>query len=221
MRVLIGDDEVLVRAGLAHVLAGGGFDVVAAAANATELLQLATSHRPDLVVTDIRMPPRNADDGLLAALRIRRELPGTAVVVLSQHLQRRYAVELLAKSPAGVGYLLKQRISDATTFCDDLRRVGAGGTALDPEIVELMLARARRAAKVTGGGNAIDALTNRQRQVLELMAAGYTNAAIARQLSVTEKSVVAHASHIYEGLGLLPDDDGHRRVLAVVQYLNR
>ncbi|MET0866015.1 MAG: LuxR C-terminal-related transcriptional regulator, partial [Nakamurella sp.] len=133
----------------------------------------------------------------------------------SQHLQRRYAVELLAKSPAGVGYLLKQRISDVTTFCENVLRVGTGGTALDPEIVELMLARARR------GGDAIEALTDRQRQVLELMAAGYSNAAIARRLSVTEKSVVAHASHIYEGLGLLPDDDGHRRVLAVVQYLNR
>lgn len=215
MRIVIGEDEVLVRAGLAQVLRDGGFDVVAAAANADELLQYTISHRPDLVVTDIRMPPGNTDDGLMAALRIRRELPGTAVVVLSQHVQRRYAVELLSRSPAGVGYLLKQRISDVTTFCENVRRVGAGGTALDPEIVALMLARARR------GGDAIDALTDRQRQVLELMAAGYTNSAIARRLSLTEKSVVAHASHIYDSLGLLPDDDGHRRVQAVVQYLDR
>lgn len=215
MRVLIGEDEVLVRAGLAQVLRDGGFEVVATAADAAELLQHAGFHRPDVVVTDIRMPPTNTDDGLMAALRIRRELPGTAVVVLSQHLQRRYAVELLAKHPGGVGYLLKQRVSDVTTFCENVRRVGAGGTALDPEIVALMLARARR------GGNAIDALTDRQRQVLELMAAGYTNSAIARRLSLTDKSVVAHASRIYDSLGLIPDDDGHRRVLAVVQYLNR
>ena len=215
MRVVIGDDEILVRAGLAQVLRDGGFDVVAAAADAAELVRYTGLHRPDIVVTDIRMPPGNADDGLVAALRIRRELPGTAVVVVSQHLQRRYAVELLAKSPDGIGYLLKQRITDVATFCEDVRRVGSGGTALDPDIVALMLARARR------GGNAIDNLTDRQRQVLELMAAGKTNSAIARELSVTEKSVVAHASHIYDGLGLRPDDDGHRRVLAVVQYLNR
>ena len=215
MRVVIGDDEVLVRAGLEQVLRAGGFDVVAAAADAAELVRYAGLHRPDIVVTDIRMPPGGSDDGLIAALRIRRELPGTAVVVVSQHLQRRYAVELLAKSPAGIGYLLKQRIADGATFCADVRQVGAGGTALDPEIVTLMLARARR------GGDAIDNLTDRQRQVLELMAAGKTNSAIARQLSLTEKSVVAHASNIYNGLGLLPDDDGHRRVLAVMQYLNR
>lgn len=215
MRVVIGDDEVFVRVGLEQVLRNGGFEVVAAAADASELLRFAGQHRPDIVVTDIRMPPGNTDDGLIAALRIRRDLPGTAVVVVSQHLQRRYAVELLAKSPSGIGYLLKQRITDAATFCADVRRVGAGGTALDPEIVALMLARARR------GGNAIDALTDRQREVLELMAGGNTNSAIARRLSLTEKSVVAHASHIYDGLGLIPDDDGHRRVLAVVQYLNR
>lgn len=215
MRVVIGDDEVLVRTGLSQVLRDGGFDVVAEAADASQLRQYAAFHRPDMVVTDIRMPPGNTDDGLVAALRIRRELPGTAVVVLSQHVQRRYAVELLANNSEGIGYLLKQRISDVTTFCENIRRVGTGGTALDPEIVELMVARARR------GGDAIDALTERQRQVLELMAAGYSNAAIARRLSVNEKSVVAHASHIYEGLGLLPDDEGHRRVQAVVQYLNR
>jgi len=215
MRVVIGDDEVLVRAGLAQVLRDGGFDVVAAASDAAQLLQYTKFHRPTLVVTDIRMPPGNADDGLAAALRIRQELPGTAVVVLSQHLQRKYAVELLANNSEGIGYLLKQRISDVITFCENVRRVGTGGTALDTEIVDLMVARARR------GGDAIDALTERQRQVLELMAAGYSNAAIARRISVTEKSVVAHASHIYEGLGLLPDDDGHRRVQAVVQYLNR
>jgi DNA-binding NarL/FixJ family response regulator len=124
-------------------------------------------------------------------------------------------MELLARSPAGIGYLLKQRITDVATSCADVRRVGTGGTALNPEIVALMLARARR------GGNAIDALTDRQRQALELMAGGSTNSAIARRLSLTEKSVVAHASHIYDGLGLLPDDDDHRGVLAVLQYLNR
>ena len=161
------------------------------------------------------MPPGSADDGLQVALRIRRELPGTAVVVLSQHMQRRYAMELLDDGPSGVGYLLKQRISDVPAFCDDLRRVGAGGTALDPEVVSLMLARARR------GRTGIDRLTDRQRQVLALMAQGCSNAAIARRLSITEKAVVAHISHLYDGLELALDYEGHRRVLAVVQYLNR
>lgn len=215
MRVVIGEDEALVRTGLAHILTHAGFDIAAAVPDAAALWSAVTRLTPDLVVTDIRMPPGDADDGLQVALRIRRELPGTAVVVLSQHMQRRYAMELLDDGPAGVGYLLKQRISDVPAFCDDLRRVGAGGTALDPEVVSLMLARARR------GRTGIDRLTDRQRQVLALMAQGYSNAAIARRLSITEKAVVAHISHLYDGLELALDDEGHRRVLAVVQYLNR
>jgi DNA-binding NarL/FixJ family response regulator len=215
VRVVIGDDEVLVREGLAHVLQGGGFEVVASAANATELLTCTAALRPDLIVTDIRMPPHGTDDGLVAALRIRRELPGTAVVVLSQYVQRRYAMELLAGNSSGVGYLLKQRVADIATFCADVRRVGAGGTALDPLVVERMLARAGR------GDDTLITLTGRQRQILGLMAEGCSNAAIARRISITEKAVVAHVSKIYDRLGLRPDDDEHRRVLAVVRFLNR
>lgn len=215
MRVVIGDDEVLVREGLAHVLQGGGFEVVASAANATELLTCTAALRPDLIVTDIRMPPHGTDDGLVAALRIRRELPGTAVVVLSQYVQRRYAMELLAGNSSGVGYLLKQRVADIATFCADVRRVGDGGTVLDPLVVERMLARAGR------GDDTLITLTGRQRQILGLMAEGCSNAAIARRISITEKAVVAHVSKIYDRLGLRPDDDEHRRVLAVVRFLNR
>lgn len=215
MRVVIGDDEVLVREGLGHVLQNGGFDVVASAKDATELLSRTAALRPDLIVTDIRMPPGNTDDGLVAAIRIRQELPGTAIVVLSQYVQRRYAMELLEGNPSGVGYLLKQRVADITTFCADVRRVGAGGTALDPLVVERMLARAGR------GDDALTTLTGRQREILGLMAEGCSNAAIARRISITEKAVVAHVSKIYDGLGLRPDDDEHRRVLAVIRFLNR
>lgn len=215
MRVVIGENEALVRTGLAHILTHAGFDIAAAVPDAAALWSAVTRLAPDLVVTDIRMPPGDADDGLQVALRIRRELPGTAVVVLSQHMQRRNAMELLDDGSSGVGCLLKQRISDVPAFCDDLRQVGAGGTALDPEVVSLMLARARR------GRTGIDRLTDRQRQVLALMAQDCSNAAIARRLSITEKAVVAHISHLYDGLELALDDDGHRRVLAVVQYLNR
>lgn len=215
MRVVIGEDEALVRTGLAHILEHHGFEVAGTAADAARLWALVTSVRPDLLVTDIRMPPGNADDGLRIALRTRVELPATAVVVLSQHMQRSYAVELLDGGSNGVGYLLKQRISDIGGFCADLRRVAAGGTALDREVVALMVARAQRA----GGG--IDLLTGRQREVLALMAQGLSNAEIARRLLITEKAVVAHVSHLYDGLGLTLDDVGHRRVQAVVAYLNR
>jgi DNA-binding NarL/FixJ family response regulator len=188
VRVVIGEDEALLR-------------------DATQL------HRPDLVVTDIRMPPSNADDGLRAAIEIRQNQPGTAVVVLSQHLQRRYAIELLAGDSAGVGYLLKQRIANIEAFCDDLRRVGAGGSALDSDVVALMVARAR------GSNLHLRRLTDRQSQVLALMAEGRSNASIARRLSITEKAVVQHISHIYSELGLPVSEEDHRRVLAVVHYL--
>ncbi|HEU4540199.1 MAG TPA: response regulator transcription factor [Jiangellaceae bacterium] len=214
MRVVIGEDEVLLRQGLTHVLDHAGFEVVATAADATELVRRAREHKPDLVVTDIRMPPSHTDEGLVAALQIRRARPQTAVVVLSQHVQRRYAAELLAEFPSGVGYLLKQRIADIDTFCEDLERVCNGGTVLDPEVVALMLARAQHS------DDALGRLTERQHEVLALMAQGRSNAAIARQLTITEKAVVQHTSHIYDILGLSPGADDHRRVLAVLRYLS-
>lgn len=214
MRVVIGEDEALLREGLVLLLRRGGLDVVATAADAGALLAAVAAHEPDLVLTDIRMPPDRTDDGLRAALRVRAERPGTAVVVLSQHVQRRYAVELLAERPSGVGYLLKQRVADVDNFCADLRRVAAGGTALDPEVVTLMLSAAR-------GADPVARLSPRRREVLGLIAEGRTNAAIARRLTISEKAVVAHASGIYDSLGLAPDGDDHRRVLAVVRYLTR
>jgi DNA-binding NarL/FixJ family response regulator len=213
MRVVIGEDEALLRAGLTHVLTAGGFQVVAAAGDARELLRATDEHHPDLVVTDIRMPPGHADEGLRAALDIRRRLADIAIVVLSQHLQRRYAIELLSEHPAAVGYLLKQRIADIDTFTGDLRRVCAGATVLDPEVVRLMMARARVDSEP------LQRLTSRQLEVLALMAEGRTNAYIARTLSISERAVVQHTSHIYDELDLPDTDENHRRVLAVLRYL--
>ena len=215
MRVVIGEDEALLRQGLTHVLEHAGYDVIGAAADADELLRHTAEGAPDLVITDIRMPPTHTDEGLVAAMEIQRTQPGAALVLLSQHVQRRYAVELLTVRPSRIGYLLKQRIADIPTFCADLERVCAGGTVLDPEVVGLMLTRARR------GHHALGRLTARQSEVLALMAEGRTNASIARRLSVTERAVVGHASHIYDTLGLPPSDDDHRRVLAVLRYLAR
>ncbi len=214
MRIVIAEDEALLRQGLIHLLEHAGYDVVAAAADADELLRRTAEHEPDMVVTDIRMPPSRTDDGLVAALHIRRTYAQTAVMVLSQHVQRRYAVELLAERPSGVGYLLKQRISDVSTFCADLERVSTGGTVLDPEVVAVMLTRAQRS------DGALRLLTPRQREVLSQMAEGRSNAAIARRLHITEKAVVQHASRIYDQLGLAPHDDDHRRILAVLRYLS-
>ena len=214
MRVVIGEDEALLRTGLVHVVQAAGFDVVAAVGDARELVRSAGDHLPDVVVTDIRMPPDHRDAGLRAAIEIRRQHPGIAVLVLSQHLQRAYAVELLGDRSSGVGYLLKQRIADIDTFTDDLRRIAAGGTVLDPEVVSLVVARGR------GHRDGLDRLTPRQRQVLALMSEGRTNASIARSLSITERAVVQHTSHIYDELGLALSDDDHRRVLAVVRYLS-
>ena len=214
MRVVIGEDEALLRTGLTHVMQAAGFDVVAAVGDAHELVRSVGEHVPDIVVTDIRMPPDHKDAGLRAAVEIRREHPEIAVLVLSQHLQRTYAVELLGDRSSGVGYLLKQRIADIDTFTDDLRRIAAGGTVLDPEVVSLMVARAR------GNHDALDRLTPRQQQVLALMSEGRTNASIARTLSITERAVVQHTSHIYDELDLALSDDDHRRVLAVIRYLS-
>lgn len=215
MRVVIAEDEALIRRGLELVLQDGGHEVVAAVADATELTDAVTRANPDLVVTDIRLPPTHTDEGLTAALRIRRELPGTPVVVLSQHVQRRYARDLLAEGTEGVGYLLKQRIADVGTFLDDLARVADGGTALDPDVVAVMVGRARHSEAAVSG------LTPRQQEVLALVAEGRSNASIAAKLFVTEKAVVQHVSRIYDALGLANDADAHRRVQAVIRYLNR
>jgi DNA-binding NarL/FixJ family response regulator len=215
VRVVIGEDEALLREGLTLVLRQGGFEVVAAASDAIELLRYAGQLSPDLVVTDIRMPPGYTDEGLRAALEIRQDNPQVAIVVLSQYLQRQHATELLAARAGGVGYLLKQRIADIPTFCADLERVCAGGTVLDPEVVALMLTRARHQA------NGLSQLTDRQLDVLALMAEGRSNAWIARTLVISEKAVVQHTSHIYGELGLPASEDDHRRVLAVLRYLTR
>ncbi|WP_181781713.1 response regulator transcription factor [Pseudonocardia pini] len=212
MRVVIGEDETLLREGLQLVLEREGFEVVAAAADADEVVAASARTAPDLVLTDLRMPPTRTDDGLRAAQRIRAARPGTAVVVLSQHLNGQYAAELLGDDATAVGYLLKQRIADAGNFCRDLRRVAEGGIALDPEVVTAMLTRR---------DDAVEQLSPRRREVLALIAQGRSNAAISRLLGISEKSVVAHTSGIYDTLGLAADADDHRRVLAVVRYLTR
>lgn len=215
MRVVIGEDEVLLREGLTLLLERADMNVVAAVGDAEQLLRAAVEHRPDLVVTDIRMPPGRTDDGLRAALTLRQELPGTGVVVLSQHLSRAYALELLASGKAGLGYLLKQRVADARRFSEDLRTVAAGGSVLDPEIAAAAVARAERV------DHRVTRLTERQREVLSLLAQGMSNAAIAQTLFITEKSVVEHVSNVYAALQLPATGREHRRVLAVLRYLSR
>ncbi len=216
MRVIIGEDETLLREGLALLLAQDGCTVLAAVSDPVSLVRDACELQPDLVITDIRMPPEHTDEGLRAALEIRALRPRIAVIVLSQHLQRGVVAELLASASAGTGYLLKQRISNVDTFRRDLRRVHAGETVLDPEVVNLMVA-----AKARSASDPVARLSARQREVLALMAEGASNAAIARKLSVTERAVVQHCSNIYDQLGLQPSDDEHRRVLAVLRYLAR
>jgi DNA-binding NarL/FixJ family response regulator len=215
MRVVIGEDEALLREGLVLLLQGAGFDVAATTGDARDLPTLVANAQPQLLLTDIRMPPGHGEDGLRAAIAIRASHPQTRVVVLSQYVHRRYAEELLADQPAGVGYLLKQRIADVETFCRDIRIVAAGGTVLDPDVVTAMLTRARH------DNTALDRLTPRQTDVLTLLAQGRSNAAIARILRISEKAVVAHVSAIYKALDLADTDEDHRRVLAVIRYLTR
>ena len=216
MRVVIGEDEALIRRGLELVLTDAGYVVVATAASAPELIDAVAAHQPDLVITDIRMPPNDADDGLAAALQIRRSHVGMPIVVLSQYVQRSYAEELVSVGPDHIGYLLKQRIADVDGFLAELERVIAGGTALDPEVVAVMVGRARNS------GTGVGRLTPRQQEVLALVADGRSNAAIAAELFLTEKAVVQHVSRIYETLGLASSDsDAHRRVRAVLQFLSK
>jgi DNA-binding NarL/FixJ family response regulator len=214
VRVVIGEDQALMREGLRLVLERAGFEIAAVAADAPELMQRVRTLAPDLVLADIQMPPDHTDDGLRAVLALRAERPGLPVIVLSQHVRRRYAVELLEAGDRGVGYVLKQRIADVDVFVDDVRRVHAGDTVLDPVVVAAMIDRPR------ADGEALRALTARQREVLALMAEGRSNAAIAERLTITEKAVVRHASHIYAELGIVDSAADHRRVLAVVRYLS-
>jgi len=213
MRVVIGEDQALMLEGLALLLERDGAEVVGRAEDAPELIRKANAHRPDLVVTDIRMPPNQSDDGLQAALRIRAEYPEIAVLVLSQHVQRAYATELVEQGTVGVGYLLKQRVANFASFSADVRRVAAGECVLDPEVVATMMSRPHR-------DGTLDSLTPRQLEVLALMAEGRSNGAIAERLTLTTKAVVRHVSHIYDTLGLEPAQEDHRRVLAVVRYLS-
>jgi DNA-binding NarL/FixJ family response regulator len=211
VRVVIGEDSVLLREGVARLLSDSGFDVVAQAGDADDLLRKVRGHKPDVVVVDIRMPPDNSDDGLRAAKVIRQELPGTAVLVLSQYVEEGYAVDLVAEG-GGVGYLLKDRVSDVERFVESVRQVAQGGSALDPEVVGQMLRRKR-------ADDPLEELTPREREVLGLMAEGRSNHAIAERLVVTERAVEKHVTSIFSKLALPSSGEDHRRVLAVLTYL--
>jgi len=211
MRVVLAEDSVLLRAGLTKLLSADGFEVVAAVADAEELLRAVDAHHPDLVVTDVRMPPTNTDEGIRAALAIRRQYPKIAVLVLSQYVEERYATDLLSTQTNAVGYLLKDRVADVSDFLDALRRVAAGGTALDPEVVAQLLLRRR--------DDPTDRLTPREQEVLRLMAEGRSNAGIVDALRVSHSAVEKYVSNIFAKLDLPPTDTDHRRVLAVLKFL--
>jgi DNA-binding NarL/FixJ family response regulator len=214
MRVVIADDSVLLREGIGRLLAEGGIEVAAGVGDADALIQSIDDIQPDLAIVDVRMPPSYRDEGLRAAIEIRRRWPEVALLVLSQFVEERYATELLAGDIRAVGYLLKDRVADVDEFLDAVRRVADGGTALDPEVVRQLLARSRQA-------NPLAQLTPKEREVLALMAQGRSNAAIAATLVVTMGAVEKHVANIFMKLDLPADDDQrHRRVVAVVQYLS-
>ena len=212
MRVVLADDTVLLREGVARILDEAGFDIVGQAGNAEELMLKVRSYTPDVAIVDIRMPPTHTDEGLRAAQEIREKHPTCGVLVLSQYVEPTYAMELLAESAEGVGYLLKDRVSDVNEFADAVRRVGEGGSALDPTIVSQLVGRRRR-------DDPIDQLTPREREVLGLMAEGRSNSGIAEQLVVTERAVEKHVTSIFSKLRLPAAAEDHRRVLAVLAYL--
>jgi DNA-binding NarL/FixJ family response regulator len=216
MRIVIAEDSAVVRAGLAEVLTRRGHDVVAAVGDAETLRAAIAQHRPDVTVVDVRMPPGYTDEGLVAAIALRRDYPGLGVLVFSQYIETRYAADLLAtpsgRTGGGVGYLLKDRVADVSEFTDALHRVAAGGTALDPEVVAQLLGASRRT-------DDLRTLTARERDVLALMAEGHSNSAIAGSLVISDGAVEKHIGNIFSKLGLLPSDSGHRRVLAVLRYL--
>ena len=214
MRVVVADDAVILREGLARLLREAGFQVVGLAADGRELLEQVASCDPDVAIVDIRMPPTHTDEGLQAAKVIRQRHPRTGILVLSQHVHARYALELLAEGADGVGYLLKERVSDLAELSSSVRRVGAGGSVLDPAVVSQLVSRRRQ------GSDPLQHLTDRERDVLELMAEGRSNKAIAERLFVTEHTVEKHVKNIFATLRLAPSTDDHRRVLAVLAFLN-
>ncbi|MGW2332177.1 response regulator transcription factor [Streptomyces sp. NPDC001700] len=211
MRVVIAEDNALLREGLVLLLTSAGHEVVAVAGSGPEVLPALLTHRPDAAVLDVRMPPDFRDEGLRAALAARKEVPGLPVLVLSQYVEDSYAAELLAGGASGVGYLLKDRVGRVEEFLTSLERVAAGGTALDPEVVTELMTRRR--------DSPLDSLTPREREVLHLMAEGCGNTEIAGTLVITERSVSKHIGNVFLKLGLPPSDNGHRRVLAVLAYL--
>jgi DNA-binding NarL/FixJ family response regulator len=212
MRIVIADDAVLLREGAARLLEEAGFEVVAQAGDAEDLLRKVRAHTPDVAIIDVRMPPDNVDDGLRAALTIRDELPGVGILMLSQYVEDRYLGELLAGGAEGVGYLLKDRLAEVERLTEAVQRVASGGSVLDPEVVAQMLGRAREAGP-------LDSLTDRERDVLGRMAEGRTNRAIAGELFVSERAVERHVTSIFAKLDLPAGEQDHRRVLAVLAYL--
>ena len=212
LRVVIGEDSTLLREGLARLLAEADIEVAGQAADGDDLVRKARAHKPDVVIADIRMPPTHTDEGLQAARVIRRELPKTGVLLLSQYVEEDYATDLIAEGADGVGYLLKDRVTDLRGFADSIRLVAAGGSVLDPELVSRMLGRRRR-------DDPLAELSPREREVLALMAEGRSNAAIATALVITERAVQKHVNNIFDKLGLAPAPEDHRRVLAVLAYL--
>ena len=214
-RVVIAEDSVLLLAGLTKLLESAGFEVAATAGDAEALLAAVEREHPDVVIADVRMPPSHTDEGIRAALVIRSQWPDIAILVLSQYVEERYAADLLSANTRSIGYLLKDRVADVAEFLDALRRVAAGGTALDPEVVAQLLVR--RGA--TRSGDPLGDLTERERDVLALMAEGRSNAEIGAALVITDSAVGKHINSIFAKLGLHPGDAGHRRVLAVLRYL--
>jgi DNA-binding NarL/FixJ family response regulator len=213
VHVVIAEDSVLLRAGIQRLLADEKIETVAAVEDGEGLLVAVSEHRPDLAIVDVRMPPTFTDEGLRAALRAREQLPGLPVLVLSQYVEERYAVELLSGGAGGVGYLLKERVADVAEFVDAVHRVAGGGTCIDQEVIAQLMARGRR--------NPIDVLTPREREVLGLMAQGLTNVAIAKSLTVSDGAVEKHVGNIFSKLGLEPSAEEHRRVRAVLTFLEK
>ena len=214
MRVVIAEDQALLRQGIVRLLADAGFEVVAEAADAPDLLRKVAAHKPDVAIVDVQMPPDNTDDGLRAAMEIREMQPDVGVLVLSQYAEERYAVDLIGANAEGVGYLLKDRVTDFSGFAEAVRRVGSGGSVLDPTVVAHMLGRRRR-------NDPLDALTPREREVLEYMAEGRSNKGIAEKLVVTPHAVEKHVTSLFSKLDIAAGPEDHRRVLAVLEFVRR
>jgi len=212
LRVVIAEDQALLRQGIVRLLGDAGFEVVAEAADAPDLLRKVAAHKPDVAIVDVQMPPDNTDDGLRAAMEIRATHPGIGVLVLSQYAEERYAVDLIGADAAGVGYLLKDRVTDFKLFADAVQRVAAGGSVLDPTVVAHMLGRRRR-------DDPLEVLTPREREVLELMAEGRSNKGIAEVLVVTPHAIEKHVTSIFAKLGVAAGAEDHRRVLAVLRFI--